>query len=115
LVTINPDGSPQVALVWWVSTATDVAGHLDPNQKKLRNIRRTTGGRVDRAPALNDHGLHEYPRAARRRPSAAAPPSCSTTRPRTRPRRSLPMDEPPPGVVTHITVESVGGMGAWTA
>jgi hypothetical protein len=28
--------------------------------------------------------------------------------------RFPPMDEPPPGVVTHITVESVGGTGAWT-
>jgi hypothetical protein len=28
--------------------------------------------------------------------------------------RFPPMDSPPPGVITHITVESVTGVGEWT-
>lgn len=41
LVTINEDGSPQVAVVW-VGVDGDelVAAHLDGRQRKLRNIRR---------------------------------------------------------------------------
>src|SRR4051812_15526597 len=41
LVTINPDGSPQIAVVWVGLDGDEiVSGHLDGNQKKLRNIRR---------------------------------------------------------------------------
>ncbi len=44
LVTLNPDGSPQVTVVW-VDLDGDqiVSGHL-PDHRKLRNIRRD--GRV---------------------------------------------------------------------
>src|SRR5258705_10664028 len=62
LVTINPDGSPQVALIWVGLDGDEiVAGHLDPNQKKLRNIRRDPRVALSIvAPDLNDHGLHQY-------------------------------------------------------
>ncbi|WP_255795582.1 PPOX class F420-dependent oxidoreductase, partial [Mycobacteroides abscessus] len=45
LVTINPDGSPQVSVVWVALQSTPdgdelVAAHLSGNYKKLRNIRR---------------------------------------------------------------------------
>ncbi|HEX5512567.1 MAG TPA: PPOX class F420-dependent oxidoreductase, partial [Actinomycetales bacterium] len=41
LVTINPDGSPHVTVVW-VGVDGDelVTGHLDAGQRKLQNIRR---------------------------------------------------------------------------
>lgn len=45
LVTVNPDGSPQVSVVWVALQSTPdgdelVAAHLSGNYKKLRNIRR---------------------------------------------------------------------------
>lgn len=45
LITINPDGSPQVSVVWVALQSTPdgddlVAAHLSGNYKKLRNIRR---------------------------------------------------------------------------
>lgn len=61
LVTLNPDGSPQVSIVWvGVDGDEIVSAHLMP-QQKLRNIRRDprvvlsleTGGR-------NELGLHHY-------------------------------------------------------
>ena len=41
LVTINPDGSPQVAIVWVGLDGDElIAGHLAGSQQKLGNIRR---------------------------------------------------------------------------
>ncbi len=40
-VTINPDGSPQVAIIWVGLDGDElVSGHLNPSQQKLRNIAR---------------------------------------------------------------------------
>jgi PPOX class probable F420-dependent enzyme len=45
LVTINPDGTPQVSVVWVALQSTPdgdelVAAHLSENYKKVRNVRR---------------------------------------------------------------------------
>ncbi len=45
LVTINPDGSPQVSVVWVAVQSTPdgdelVAAHLSDSYKKVRNVRR---------------------------------------------------------------------------
>ncbi|HVF21091.1 MAG TPA: pyridoxamine 5'-phosphate oxidase family protein, partial [Mycobacteriales bacterium] len=41
MVTIDEDGAPQVAVVWVGIDGDElVAGHLDGNQRKLRNLRR---------------------------------------------------------------------------
>src|SRR5438045_3009369 len=61
-VTIDPDGSPHVAIVW-VGLDDDeiVSAHLDVGQRKLRNLRRDPRVAIsietDRA---NEHGLREY-------------------------------------------------------
>jgi PPOX class probable F420-dependent enzyme len=65
LVTVNPDGSPQVSIVWVGLDGDEiVAGHL-PEHRKVRNIRN------DRRVALsvetgkrNAIGLNEYPSQA---------------------------------------------------
>jgi PPOX class probable F420-dependent enzyme len=120
LVTINPDGSPQVALVWVGLDGDEiVAAHLDPNQKKLRNLRRDPRVTVSIvAPTLNDRGLNEYLVArgtARLTEGGAAELLQRLAHVYLGPNvRFPPMDNPPPGIVTHIAVESVGGVGTWT-
>jgi PPOX class probable F420-dependent enzyme len=119
LVTLNRDGSPNVTLAWvGVEDGEIVIGTL-PDQRKLRNIRRdprvvvavqtrnktpyglleflvvegratvTEGG----APELLQRLAHTY-----LGPDVVFPP----------------MPNPPPGFVTRITADRVGGIGPWT-
>ena len=120
LVTLNADGSAQVALVWVGLDGDDlVTAHLSPTQQKLRNMARdprvalsmVTGGR-------NEYGLDEYlvvhgtarlteggaPELLQRLAHVYLGPDV----------RFPPMDDPPPGTVVHITVDRVGGVGPWS-
>ncbi len=121
LVTINPDGSPQVALVWVGLDGDEiVAAHLDPNQKKLRNMRGDPRVAVSVvAPTLNDRGLNEYlvvRGTARLTEGGAADLLQRLAHVYLGPNvRFPPMDDPPPGIITHIAVEWLGGVGDWTA
>lgn len=120
LVTINADGSPQVSIVW-VGLDGDqiVAAHLSPRQQKLRNLRRDPRVVLSlEAGTRNAHGLDEYlvihgtaeltdggaPEVLQRLAGTYLGPGV----------KFPPMDDPPPGVVTRITVERVGGVGPWT-
>ncbi|MBV9921970.1 MAG: TIGR03618 family F420-dependent PPOX class oxidoreductase [Pseudonocardia sp.] len=119
LVTLNPDGSPQLSMVW-VGLEDDeiVSAHLQVSQK-VRNIRRDprvvlsmqTGGT---API----GLPEYlvvhgqarittggaPELLQRLAYLYIGPDV----------RFPPMPNPPPGYVTRIRGERMGGIGPWT-
>ena len=120
LVTIEPDGRPQISIVWVGLDGDEiVAGHLDPSQKKLRNMRRDPRVALSIvAPTLNERGLHEYlvvRGTARLTEGGAAELLQRLAHVYLGPNvRFPPMDSPPPGIVTHITVEWVGGIGAWT-
>lgn len=121
LVTVNPDGSPQVTIVWtgWDADAGQVIiGKLGVDQK-VRNIRRdprvalsieAEGGHLGMgnylvvegtaevteggAPALLQELAHRYVG-----PDARFPP----------------MDDPPAGFVIRITPTKVRGMGPWSS
>lgn len=121
LVTINPDGSPQVTIVWtgWDATAAQiVVGKLSVDQK-VRNLRRdprvalsieADGSHLGMgnylvvegtaevvpggAPALLQDLAHRYVG-----PDARFPP----------------MDDPPEGFTIRITPTKVRGMGPWSA
>jgi PPOX class probable F420-dependent enzyme len=118
LVTLEPDGAPQVSIVW-VGLDDDeiVCGHL-PNHRKLRNIRRDPRVSLSlEAGTRNAMGLDEYlvvhgtarvteggaPELLQRLAHVYLGPDV----------RFPPMDEPPPGYVTHITVDRLGGVGPW--
>ena len=61
LVTLNPDGSPQVSIVW-VGLEGDelVTAHLRP-QQKLRNVARDPRVVVSfEGTVTNEYGLREY-------------------------------------------------------
>src|SRR6516225_8255574 len=61
LVTLNPDGSPQISIVWVGLDGDEiVAGHL-PDHRKLRNIRNDSRVALSlEAGRRNAMGLDEY-------------------------------------------------------
>jgi PPOX class probable F420-dependent enzyme len=121
LVTINDDGSPQLSVVWVGLDGDElVSAHLDGRQKKLANIRRDPRVAVSfEAETANDVGMRHYlvVRGRARITEGGAPELLhdlaqvyvgpGTTFP--------PMPDPPPGFLTHITVERVAGNGPWVA
>jgi PPOX class probable F420-dependent enzyme len=118
LVTLEPDGRPQVSIVWVGLDGDEiVAGHL-PEHRKIRNIRRD--GRVAlslEAGTRNEIGLDEYLVIhGRARVTEGGAPELLQELARTyigRDVRFPPMDNPPPGYITRITVERIGGVGPW--
>ncbi|HEY5661395.1 MAG TPA: PPOX class F420-dependent oxidoreductase [Gaiellaceae bacterium] len=119
LVTLNRDGSPQVSCVWVGIDGDElVAGHL-PEHQKIRNIRRDPrvsvsfeGTRV-RPPGLKEylviHGTARVteggaPELLQRLAHVYLGPDVVFP----------PMTDPPPGYVTHITIDRVAGVGPWS-
>jgi PPOX class probable F420-dependent enzyme len=118
LVTLEPDGRPQVSLVWiGVDGDELVCGHL-PLHRKLRNIQRDP--RVTLSIENDTHdgrGLREYlvihgharvteggaPELLQRLAHVYLGPDVTFP----------PMPDPPSGYITHITVDRIGGVGPW--
>jgi PPOX class probable F420-dependent enzyme len=119
VVTINPDGSPQVAIVWvGLEDGEIVAGHLDVRQQKVRNVRRDPRVVVSvESGVTNPMGLREYLVVhGRARVTEGGAPELLQRLARTYlgpDVRFPPMDDPPPGVITRIAVERIGGVGDW--
>ncbi len=118
LVTLNPDGSPQVSLVWMaLRSGPDgdelVTAHLGEH-KKVRNIRRdprvavtiVQPGDVNRQlrPYLSIEGT------ARIEEGGAPELLVSLSEVLLDPEQFPPKDAPP-GFVTHIHIDKVGGVG----
>ena len=118
LVTINPDGSPQVSCIW-VGLEGDeiVSAHLFP-QQKLRNVARDPRVALSlEGSGSNSIGMRDYlvVHGRARIEEGGAPELLQelaqvyvgpgTTFP--------PMDDPPPGHRLRITVDRIGGHGPW--
>ena len=118
LVTIEPDGRPQVSIVWVGLDGEElVAAHL-PEHRKVRNIRRDPRVALSiEAGTRNEIGLNEYiviHGSARITEGGAAELLQRLARVYLGPDVKFPpMDNPPPGFITHIAVERVGGVGPW--
>lgn len=121
LVTVNPDGSPQVSVVWVALQSTPdgdelVAAHLSGNYKKLRNIRRDPHVALTVLAPGQPGQQREYlaVTGSARVVEGGAPELL-----RQLAVALLGSDEhfPPPnspeGYLTRIRVESVGGHGPW--
>jgi PPOX class probable F420-dependent enzyme len=118
LVTVEPDRRPQVSIVW-VGVDGDelVAAHL-PEHRKVRNIRRDPRVALSvEAGTRNEIGLDEYiviHGSARITEGGAAVLLQQLVRVYLGPDVKFPpMDDPPAGFITHITVQRVGGVGPW--
>ena len=118
LVTVNPDGSPQVTIVW-VGLEGDeiVAAHL-PEHRKVRNIRNDPRVALSiETDKRNAMGLNEYLviyGTARITEGGAADLLQKLAHTYLGPDvRFPPMDNPPPGFITHISVDRVSGVGPW--
>jgi PPOX class probable F420-dependent enzyme len=120
LVTLNPDGSFQVSVVWVGMDGDEiVAGHL-PEHRKVRNIRSDSRVALSiETSTRNATGLTEYLviyGTARVTEGGAAELLQRLAHTYLGPEvRFPPMDSPPPGYISHITVDRISGVGPWTA
>ena len=124
LVTINPDGSPHVTVVW-VGLDGDhiVSAHIvwpGVAQRKLTNLRRDPRVALSlEAGTKDDIGMWEYlvvrgrsevveggaPELLQRLAYTYIGPDVG---------RYPAIDDPPPGFVNRITPEHIGGNGPWS-
>jgi PPOX class probable F420-dependent enzyme len=118
LVTLEPDGRPQVSCVWVGLDGGDIVfASLGP-RRKLDNIRRDPRVTLSiEGTGMNAIGLREYlvvhgtarivegggPELLQRLARTYLGPEA----------KFPPMDDPPPGVVVHIAPERLGGVGPW--
>lgn len=118
LVTLNPDGSPQVTCVWVGLDGDEiVAAHLMRSQK-VRNIERDPRVALSiETNRTNDIGLLEYLVVhGRARIQEGGAPELLQQLAYTYlgpDVRFPPMPDPPPGYVSRITIERLGGVGPW--
>jgi PPOX class probable F420-dependent enzyme len=118
LVTVNPDGSPQVTVVWLGRDGNEVlVAHLGQGQK-MRNVARDPRVAVSfEAPGANGIGLDNYAvlHGTARVTEGGAPELLQALAPKFLGHgvKFPPMDNPPAGRIIHITVERVTGSGPW--
>lgn len=118
LVTLNPDGSPQVTVVWVGLDGDEiVAAHLFEH-RKVRNVRNDSRVVLSiETETRNAMGLNEYlvVYGTARITEGGAPEllqklAHSYLGPGV---RFPPMDSPPAGYITRISVDRVAGAGPW--
>jgi PPOX class probable F420-dependent enzyme len=119
LVTLNPDGSPQVTMVWIGLEGDEiVSGHLYRHRKVRNVLRDATVALSFETPGANEIGMRHYavlygrarvteggaPELLRRLAEVYVGPGV----------KFPPMSDPPPGYVTRISVDRIAGLGPWT-
>jgi PPOX class probable F420-dependent enzyme len=119
MVTLNPDGTAQVSIVWMGLDGDElVSGHL-PDHRKLRNVRRDSRVVISfEAATANPVGMRDYlvVHGTARVTEGGAPELLhqlaqtyvgpGTTFP--------PMPDPPPGYIMHVAIDRIAGSGSWT-
>lgn len=119
MATIDPDGKPQVTCAWAGLDGDEIVIGTLFDQRKLQNMRRDPRVTLSmQGEATNDIGMREYLVVhGRARVTEGGAPELLQELARTYVGPDVkfpPMPDPPPGYVTHITVERLGGMGPWT-
>ena len=118
LVTLNPDGSPQVTIVWiGIEGDEIVSGHLF-RHRKVENILRDPRVALSlESPVSNAIGMRNYavvygqariteggaPKLLQRLAYTYVEPGVTFP----------PRPDPPPGYITRLRVERVTGQGPW--
>jgi len=123
LITLNPDGSPQVSLVWVALQSTPdgdelVTAHL-AEHKKVRNVRNDPRVAVTIV-ALDKAGQGQRPYLSvigtARIVEGGAPELLQQLNPVLGdPNSKFPPDGAPPGFLTRIRIDKVGGIGPWAS
>ena len=120
LVTLGPDGSPQVTCIWVGLDGDElVSGHLAASQRKLQNVRRDPRVTLSfEGTRVHPPGMKEYLVVhGRARIAEGGAPELLQRLAHVYlgPDVTFPqMDDPPPGYTMHVSVERVGGVGPWT-
>jgi len=122
LVTLNADGSPQVTVVWVALQSTPdgdelVTAHLSEH-KKVRNVRRD--GRVAVTILSPERGEVMRPYlsvtgTARIVEGGAPELLAELAKTLASPDVAFPPDNAPPGFLTRIRIDKVGGVGPWAS
>ena len=116
--TVNPDGSPQVTVIWVGRDGDDLlVAHLGAGQK-VRNVARDPRVTVSfELPGTSGPGLQNYAvlHGHARLSEGGAPELLQELAPRFLGEgvKFPPMDNPPPGKVIRIAVQRVTGNGPW--
>jgi PPOX class probable F420-dependent enzyme len=120
LVTLNPDGSPQVSCVWVGLDGDEIVSAHLPRNRKVQNIERDPRVALTiEAEGSNEIGLKQYLVVyGRARITEGGAPELLQHLARTYLGTGVefpPMPDPPPGYITRITVDRVAGVGPWAA
>jgi PPOX class probable F420-dependent enzyme len=118
LVTLNPDGSPQVSVVWVALRSTPdgdelVTAHLKEH-KKVRNVRRDPRVAVTIVdPGDVGKSVRSYISigGTARIEEGGAPELLKELSKELLDPNVFPPKDAPPGFVTHIRIDKVGGVG----
>jgi PPOX class probable F420-dependent enzyme len=118
VVTIDEDGRPQVTAAWVGTDGDEIVLATLPDQRKLRNLRRDPRIALSlSSTTTNEWGLLEYLvvyGTARVTEGGAAEILQRLAYTYIGPDVVFPnMPDPPPGFVTRITPERLGGVGPW--
>jgi PPOX class probable F420-dependent enzyme len=120
LVTVNPDGSPQVSVVWIGVDGDDIVLAHMMGGRKVQNIARDPRVALTvEAEGANPVGMTNYllvhgtarlveggaPELLQQLAEVYLGPGA----------RFPPFDNPPAGHVIHITAERIGGVGPWAS
>src|SRR5271156_5224067 len=121
LVTLNPDGSPQVSVVWVALQSTPdgdelVTAHLGEH-KKVRNVRkdpRVAVTIVSVDPSIKGMRPYLSVTGTARIVEGGAPALLKQLNPVLGdPDAKFPPDGAPAGFLTRIRIDKVGGIGPW--
>ena len=121
LVTLNPDGSPQVTVVWVALESTPdgdelVSAHL-AEHRKVRNVRRDPRVAVTIvAPQGPDDLMRPYlliTGTARIVEGGAPELLKELAKTLASPAAHFPPENAPPGFLTRIRIDKIGGVGPW--
>ena len=120
LVTINPDGGPQLSCVWVGLDGEEVvSAHLRESQQKIRNVRRDPRVVLSvESGTKASWGVDEYLvvyGTARLTEGGGRELLQRLARTYMGPDVTFPGDDAPAGCIMHITVDRVGGVGPWVA
>ena len=118
VVTIDEDGGPQITFAWVGLDGDEIVFATMPEQRKLRNLRRDPRVAISvPSTVTNEWGLLEYlvVYGTARVTEGGAPEMLQRlAHTYIGPDVVFPnMPDPPPGWVTRVTPERLGGVGPW--